>query len=67
MKKQKHPEGWAFPGRARKCHYFVGGKALCRQWVFGGPLEEGNDDSPDNCTQCVKLLAQRKAGGKEPS
>jgi len=55
-------EGWGFPGDSRKAHYFVDGMALCRKWGFyRGPLEKGNDNSPDNCAACMKELAKRKA------
>ncbi len=55
-------EGWAFPGGSRKAHYFiiepgaVMGTSLYRKYGFyGGPTEQGNDDSPDNCGACKKL------------
>ena len=53
--------GWGFPGTSRKAHYFVNGMSLCRKWGFYlGPLEQGNDGSPDNCTTCMKALAKMK-------
>ena len=56
----KAKEGWGFPGRSRKAHYFAGMTSLCRKWGFyGGPLEQGNDDSPDNCAVCMKRLTNR--------
>lgn len=62
---EKSEEGWAFPGRSRKAHYMVDGMALCRAWGFYyGPLEQGNDASPDNCTACIKKLAERRAKGE---
>jgi hypothetical protein len=54
-------EGWAIPGSARKAHYFVDKQALCGKWLFGGYLEQGNDDSPDNCPSCMKLLQKRNS------
>ena len=61
-------EGWGVPRRAlgeRKCHYYADGESLCGQAIFyRGPLELGNDDSPDNCARCMKRLAKRpKAEG----
>jgi hypothetical protein len=54
-------EGWGFPGNSKKAHYFVDGMALCRKWGFySGPLEKGNDNSPDNCAECKRLLSKRK-------
>ena len=53
-------EGWGFPGTSRKAHYFVDMTALCKKWGFyNGPLEQGNDSSPDNCAACMKALAKR--------
>ena len=51
-------EGWGFPGRSNKAHYFlVNGMSLCNKWGFYcGPKEQGLDDSPDNCTACKKAL-----------
>lgn len=54
-------EGWGFPGRSKKAHYFVDSMSLCRKWGFYyGSLEQGNDDSPDNCAACRRELAKRK-------
>ncbi len=54
-------EGWGFPGTYRKAHYFVDGMSLCRKWCFyHGPLEQGEDDHPDNCVACMRKLAKRK-------
>ena len=62
MTEGKLKEGWAYPGGGRKAHYFVDKSSLCRRWGFYfGPLEQGNDDSPDNCPTCMKALARRKA------
>ena len=60
MPDEKTEEGWAFPGRSKKAHYFVNATSLCRKWGFYfGPLEEGNDKSPDNCAACMKKLEKR--------
>jgi len=60
---KKHKEGWGFPGRGNKAHYFLAnGMSLCNKWGFyKGPTEQGNDDSSDNCTACKKALQKRKA------
>jgi len=51
-------EGWGFsPHLSRKWHYFVNGTSLCRKiGFFHGELEQGKDDSSDNCTACKKAL-----------
>lgn len=55
-------EGWGFPANSRKAHYFVDMMALCRKYGFyRGTLEQGNDESPDNCAECKRLLSKRKA------
>jgi len=58
-------EGWGFP-RSRKAHYFVDGMSLCNKYGFyRGSLEQGNDDSPDNCAACRRKLAKRKKDMKQ--
>lgn len=57
---KKPLEGWGWPANSRKAHYFVDGKALCGKWMFFGNLEEGNDESSDNCTACKKALVKRR-------
>lgn len=48
-------EGWGWPFNAWKAHYYVNGMSLCRKWMlWGGTLEQGNDDNPDNCATCKK-------------
>jgi len=56
-------EGWGWIRDTRKWHYFVDGRSLCGKWMgLGlGELEQGNDDSPDNCVACKKALSKRKA------
>jgi hypothetical protein len=55
----KVTEGWGFPGRSQKAHYFVHTDALCGKWGFYvGPLEIGNDGSPDNCAECKRRKAK---------
>ncbi len=60
---EKEKEGWGFPTGSRKAHYFGEDSfALCRKYGFYfGEKEQGNDDSSDNCTACMKKLAKRKA------
>lgn len=55
-------EGWTWVYGSRKWHYFIEGMSLCRKWaLLGNPsLEQGNDDSPDNCTACRKILEKRR-------
>ena len=48
--------GWGFPGLAKKAHYFIGMRSLCRKWMYGGALEPDNGPSPDDCKECRKSL-----------
>lgn len=56
-------EGWKFLIGVPKAHYFVNMRSLCGRWgtLGDGGLELGNDDSPDNCKECVKRLKIRQA------
>lgn len=64
-------KGWGWPSNSRKAHYFNGVYSLCRRWMFFGPLENGNNESPDNCLECRKRIAKtidaepRPEAGKE--
>ena len=60
MKKEK--EGWTWLTNSKKWHYFIDGRSLCgRFMVLGRPeLEQGNNNSSDNCKACVKKLEKRK-------
>ncbi len=60
-KEMNEKEGWGFPLNSRKAHYFVDSRSLCGKWMFFGNLEQGNDESPDNCTACKKALHKRRA------
>lgn len=59
-------EGWGTVVSAgtmmpsKKWHYFVDHRALCGRWMrFGDDdLEQGNDDSVDNCAECKRRLAK---------
>lgn len=62
-------QGWGFPGGSRKAHYFIIepgriiGDSLCGMWGFyGGQTEQGNDDSPDNCSACKGKLKRIRDG-----
>lgn len=63
MTKEQPNEGWWWPLNARKAHYMVSARSLCGKWgTFLNPdYAQGNDDSPDNCARCRRLLAKRKA------
>lgn len=55
----KLDEGWGFPMRARKAHFYVVGSSisLCGGWMFTGPREPRNSPaSPDDCLACTKKL-----------
>ncbi|MGB9825256.1 MAG: hypothetical protein ACPLRU_01170 [Desulfofundulus sp.] len=58
-------QGWAWLINSRKWHYFIDGKSLCGKYLLiGSPeLEQGNDDSPENCAACRKAL--KKLQGKQ--
>ena len=59
-------EGWGFPFRSRKTHYFTeDGRSLCGGWAFyRGDLKQGNDNSPDNCTACKRKLKELRERGE---
>lgn len=58
---ESKPEGWAWLANAPKWHYFVDNHSLCGRWAyFGDVLEQGNDDSTDNCKACATKLKKRK-------
>ncbi|MFZ2411024.1 MAG: hypothetical protein WAW23_05600 [Candidatus Methanoperedens sp.] len=56
-------EGWGFPQLSKKTHYFLNGRSLCMKWMYLGTLETGNNTSPDNCKQCMKLRLKREIDG----
>lgn len=61
MKETK--EGWGQCHNTPKWHYFdKEGRSLCKRFMlFGkGHLEQGNDDSPDNCAACQRKLEKLK-------
>lgn len=54
-------EGWADVGAGRWHYIKPDGRSLCGRWMHLGrsPLEQGGDDSPDNCAECRRRLAKR--------
>ena len=58
---EEKKSGWWWPSNSRKAHYICGGagRSLCCKWgTFGQvTVQEGNDDSPDNCAVCKRRLA----------
>ena len=66
-------QGWGLT-IGRKYHYFIFkegytlGESLCRRIGFyhvDNILEDGNDNSVDNCAKCKKLLAKIKEKNNE--
>lgn len=54
-------EGWGAPNAFGKWHYFRGKESLCRKWfLYMGRLEQGSDNSPDNCKACMRRLLAEK-------
>jgi hypothetical protein len=65
----KQKEGWAILLNSRKWHYFKNVRSLCGNWLFLVSssyvfVNDGNDDSPDNCKICQKKLAKLKSKEK---
>jgi hypothetical protein len=55
-------EGWTWIIGQRKWHFILeSGRSICgRFWMPGNPeLEQGNDDSADNCVACRRKLEKR--------
>lgn len=57
--------GWWNPEPLKRksfWHFFgEDGRSLCGTWLhLRGELEQGNDNSPDNCKSCMKRLAKMK-------
>lgn len=51
--KETTDKGWGFPLKANRAHYFVGGRSLCKRWLYFGDLEDAHHDHPDNCLACM--------------
>ena len=58
---EKPKEGWNYLINATKWHYFRESKSLCGKWMcLGSEFEQGNDNSSDNCKQCMTKLSKEK-------
>lgn len=56
--------GWGWPAASKKAHYFsVGTVSLCGGWMYSGQLLDSNNNSPDNCVKCKKIVEKRKQTG----
>jgi DNA-directed RNA polymerase subunit RPC12/RpoP len=56
--------GWTAINGARKWHFIgLDGRSLCGRylWLGGAELEQGNHDSPDNCTACRSRRKKQEA------
>lgn len=57
-------EGWNWMYNARKWHYFRERRSLCCKWwlPYGelDCLQQGKDESPDNCVTCKNILRKEK-------
>lgn len=60
-KEKPGAQGWGRPANSNRWHYFVGAMSLCGKWMFGGHLEQGNDNHSDNCTSCKTKRATQLA------
>jgi len=56
---EKAVSGWAFPRDNAKAHYFVGGRSLCRRWLWLGPVEEDNGKESPRAEYAEMLPSQR--------
>lgn len=52
-------EGWGWPLRATKPHYFVDGHSLCGRWYYGGVLETGRARNGQDCKACCAALKRQ--------
>lgn len=54
--------GWLFAD-VNNWHYFRNQRSLCGKFlkITSEGLDQGNDESLDNCKQCVQLLKKEKA------
>ena len=57
-------EGWAFVFGAgfasKKAHYIKDSRSLCGRYTWFGDVEQGKDESPDNCAECKRRLKKLK-------
>jgi len=62
--------GWTnFGGQSSKWHYIAAEeRSLCRKWAIWKTheLQQGNDDSPDNCAACKKRLTALRQKKEAP-
>lgn len=60
-------EGWGWPLRSRKAHYFVKSRSLCGRWMYTGELTRNQAaGSPDDCKACARKLEKREAAAAPP-
>jgi hypothetical protein len=68
---KKIKEGWTYLFNSRKWHYFTSkdNKSICGKFLLLAlpELEQGNDNSPDNCKACQKSLKKRTPKGGDTS
>ncbi len=65
MTEEKPKQGWAFVlgiGFATKKAHYIGEdhRSLCGRYLWFGYVEEGKDNSPDNCAECKRRLKKLK-------
>jgi hypothetical protein len=57
-----YPDGWGWPGAARKPHYFRDGMSLCGKWMLFSPSpREGGLEAEirsDDCTVCARAVVR---------
>lgn len=60
-------EGWAWPLRAGKPHFFDQyGHSLCGHWHYYGPVDDGRAIAEQDCKTCVRKAAKRTATQEAP-
>jgi hypothetical protein len=56
-----YPEGWQYPRRAKRAHYFAGTVSLCGHWRWFNSFALAAAYSETHCcAECVTRLAQRR-------
>lgn len=59
MKPGARSEGWGWPIKATKPHFFVDGRSLCGRWLFTGNVEPGPARvGMQDCKACSTALAR---------
>jgi len=54
MENKIERKGWVVLSNAKKAHYFIDGRSLCKQYLYlGSCYEDNNHESPDNCKKCM--------------